>query len=92
MFISLRLRKGPTAADELSVVDSDKWIAELTQPQKNVESNDAAIRRKAAEFVNAVDDPKFANSKVCSFSQFKYTNQVKLLLGFYAVCEPVMCE
>ncbi len=50
-------RKEAVAGNELSLVDAENWIAELTQ-------NDAAIRQKATELVNAVDDPKFVNSKV----------------------------
>ena len=69
-FITSIFRRGPTTIDEISVVDSDKWIAELTQPQKSAESNDAAIRQKASELVKAVDDPKFANSKVGVVSMF----------------------
>ncbi|XP_034252676.1 peroxisomal targeting signal 1 receptor isoform X2 [Thrips palmi] len=61
------LKEGATAED-LSLVDAEKWIAELTQ--KNVGTDDAedvTARQKATELVNAVDDAKFANSKFMKF-------------------------
>ncbi|KAJ1523055.1 hypothetical protein ONE63_002182 [Megalurothrips usitatus] len=61
---SNELKEG-AVAEELSLVDAEKWIAELTQ--KNVESDASAVKGKAAELANAVDDPKFANSKFMKF-------------------------
>ncbi|KAE8743295.1 peroxisomal targeting signal 1 receptor [Frankliniella occidentalis] len=52
--------KEAATGNELSLVDAENWIAELTQ-------NDAAIRQKATELVNSVDDPKFVNSKFMKF-------------------------
>lgn len=60
------LKEGATA-DDLSLVDAEKWIAELTQKNVGADADSSAARQKATELVNAVDDPKFANSKFMKF-------------------------